>query len=254
MESNALTQRIIANLRVQVRTLQISNSHLKLQLQQLQQKQNQQQCLLSSCARAVAKRRAEQAEREGERAAPREMGAISWQAPPCAHMDQLRAQLGYAPTNVVNIAAFNATGGPAVARLYPLRACIDAKKPKQRATAEPFPTMFWLVCPEISARVSKLEDDGWVNKLQERLLKCDAARLELKRQHEAYATERWSLLVDADVEFARSRNWEAPLREVGIAGLRNFERVKCLHAHYAHFLASGDNEVGRWVHEELASH
>jgi hypothetical protein len=28
--------------------------------------------------------------------------------------------------------------------------------------------------------------------------------------------------------------------------------VKCLHVHYAHFLASGgDNVVGEWVHEEL---
>ena len=198
MEPNALTRRVVANLRGQVQALQISNGRLKLQLQrrqQQQQQQQQQQCLLTSSSRAVAARRAERAERAGERAAPREMGAISWQAPPCAHLDQLRAQLGYAPTNVVEIAAFNDVGAPAVARLYPLRACTDAKKPKQRATAEPFPTMFWLVCPDISARVSKLEDDGWVNKLQERLLKSDTARQELKRQHEAYASERWSLLL-----------------------------------------------------------
>jgi hypothetical protein len=27
--------------------------------------------------------------------------------------------------------------------------------------------------------------------------------------------------------------------------------VKCLHAHYAHFLAGGDDPVGRWVHDRL---
>jgi uncharacterized protein len=28
--------------------------------------------------------------------------------------------------------------------------------------------------------------------------------------------------------------------------------VKCLHAHYAYFLAGGDDPVGRWVDERLA--
>jgi uncharacterized protein len=27
--------------------------------------------------------------------------------------------------------------------------------------------------------------------------------------------------------------------------------VKCLHAHYAFFLAGGDDPVGRWVREHL---
>jgi hypothetical protein len=27
--------------------------------------------------------------------------------------------------------------------------------------------------------------------------------------------------------------------------------VKCLHAHYAYFLAGGDDPVGRWVEERL---
>ncbi|HBA94425.1 MAG TPA: hypothetical protein DCZ35_01130, partial [Acidimicrobiaceae bacterium] len=27
--------------------------------------------------------------------------------------------------------------------------------------------------------------------------------------------------------------------------------VKCLHAHYAWFLAGGDDPVGRWVHARL---
>ena len=27
--------------------------------------------------------------------------------------------------------------------------------------------------------------------------------------------------------------------------------MKCLHAHYAWFLAGGDDPVGRWVHDQL---
>ena len=33
--------------------------------------------------------------------------------------------------------------------------------------------------------------------------------------------------------------------------LRDRARVKCLHAHYAHFLATRANPVGEWVHERL---
>jgi hypothetical protein len=28
--------------------------------------------------------------------------------------------------------------------------------------------------------------------------------------------------------------------------------VKCLHAHYAYFVAGGDDPVGRWIEEHLA--
>jgi len=35
----------------------------------------------------------------------------------------------------------------------------------------------------------------------------------------------------------------------GVAGTRR--GVKCLHAHYAWFLAGGDDPVGRWVAEHL---
>ena len=37
----------------------------------------------------------------------------------------------------------------------------------------------------------------------------------------------------------------------GVGGTR--KGVKCLHAHYAWFLAGGDDPVGRWVHEQLAA-
>lgn len=38
------------------------------------------------------------------------------------------------------------------------------------------------------------------------------------------------------------------LEKKGIVGSENLSRIKCLHAHYAHFLATGENIVGRIVH------
>jgi hypothetical protein len=37
----------------------------------------------------------------------------------------------------------------------------------------------------------------------------------------------------------------------GIAGIRDFTKVKCLHCHYSHYLARPDhgNIIGQWVHD-----
>ncbi|GFP24897.1 uncharacterized protein HKBW3S43_00003 [Candidatus Hakubella thermalkaliphila] len=41
------------------------------------------------------------------------------------------------------------------------------------------------------------------------------------------------------------------LEKKGIAGSENLSRIKCLHAHYAHFLATGENIIGRIIHRLL---
>lgn len=71
--------------------------------------------------------------------------------------------------------------------------------------------------------------------------------------HAAYARERWSMLTLHDRELVERRRWDRALRDVGVAGIRNFASVKCLHTHYAHFLATGNNLIGEWVHELLSS-
>ncbi len=35
----------------------------------------------------------------------------------------------------------------------------------------------------------------------------------------------------------------------GVAGQKKFSSIKCLHAHYAHWLATKNDIVGEWVHE-----
>jgi len=41
------------------------------------------------------------------------------------------------------------------------------------------------------------------------------------------------------------------LEKKGIVGSENLSRIKCLHAHYAHFLATGENIIGRIIHRLL---
>ena len=63
---------------------------------------------------------------------------------------------------------------------------------------------------------------------------------ELAAAHERYRAER-----DAAVPADRT----GPRPSGGVGGTR--EGVKCLHAHYAWFLAGGDDPVGRWVHDRI---
>ncbi|MGE0309836.1 MAG: DUF501 domain-containing protein, partial [Acidimicrobiia bacterium] len=69
--------------------------------------------------------------------------------------------------------------------------------------------------------------------------------------HERYRRERDAALTDARDLHGEAIPIDAPRPSGGVGGTR--VGVKCLHAHYAWFLAGGDDPVGRWVHERLIS-
>jgi hypothetical protein len=101
----------------------------------------------------------------------------------------------------------------------------------------PMPTRFWLVDPGLRARVGRLEADGGVRQAE---AEVDAASL--AAAHARYATER-----DAGLP----RDWPGPRPSGGVGGTRR--GVKCLHAHFAWWLAGGDDPVGAWVAARLGT-
>jgi hypothetical protein len=85
-------------------------------------------------------------------------------------------------------------------------------------------------------RVSRLEGAGGVDAAE---AEVDPAAL--AAAHAAYAAERDAALPPGHA---------GPRPTGGVAGTR--VGVKCLHAHYAWFLAGGDDDpVGRWVHRRI---
>ncbi len=100
----------------------------------------------------------------------------------------------------------------------------------------PFPTRYWLTCPLAVKRLGRVESGGGIAAAEEYLARDadEAARME--QAHVAYAAER-----DADLPP------DVAMRpQGGVAGIRE-GGVKCLHAHYAHHAAGGDNPVGAMV-------
>lgn len=91
----------------------------------------------------------------------------------------------------------------------------------------PFPTLFWLTCPILSKRISTLEANGAMARLNDELARDTNARARLHSAVERYAARR-----DELERIETSPPGGGP------------DRVKCLHAHVAHDLADPPNWAG----------
>jgi uncharacterized protein len=138
--------------------------------------------------------------------------------------EMVRTLLGREPRGAFEVVVRDERGWPVVIRNAPL---LD--------DGTPMPTRYWLVGEDAVRRVGHLEAAGGVR--------------------EAERTVDPAELADAHARHARERDQDLPVGHVGhrpsggVGGTR--EGVKCLHAHYAWFLAGGDDPVGRWVDERL---
>jgi uncharacterized protein len=132
----------------------------------------------------------------------------------------IQAQIGRDVRGSVAVAARCRYGLPAVVRTAP-----------RLPDGTPFPTLYWLACPAARVAVGRLEAAGWNARLTERV----AAEPDLAQAH---AAAHASYLAQRDA-------MERLEGDPGVGGLPG--RVKCLHALYAHHVATGADPVGRIV-------
>jgi uncharacterized protein len=136
----------------------------------------------------------------------------------------VEALLGRPPRGAFDVVVRHPGGSPLVIRNAPL---LD--------DGTPMPTRYWLVGEPERTWVSRLESAGGVDRAE-----AEIDPDELARAHGRYAAER---------DAALPAGHTGPRPSGGVGGSRT--GVKCLHAHYAWFLAGGDDPVGRWVHERI---
>jgi exopolyphosphatase/guanosine-5'-triphosphate,3'-diphosphate pyrophosphatase len=122
-----------------------------------------------------------------------------------------------------------------VARCGPGHPLVIKNRPIDQE-GNPFPTLYWLTCPESVKAVSRIESTGWIQRLNDQAEVDPDLRTGLRRAHEEYARARGELLPGAE-------------RWGGVGGTAR--GIKCLHAHYAHYLAGGPDPVGAWVATEI---
>jgi uncharacterized protein len=135
-------------------------------------------------------------------------------------------QLGREPRALRAVAHRCPSGHPAVIQTSP-----------RLADGTPFPTLYYLTCPRLTALVSRLEASGLMREQTARLASDEELAKAYLAAHEAYLAER---------------NAIEPLgTDVSAGGMPG--RVKCLHVHVAHTLAAGRgvNPIGDEVLELL---
>ncbi len=162
------------------------------------------------------------AHRPGEGVDPRAQPGWAASLPEASPAERrlVEGQIGRAVRGSVAVAARCRYGLPAVVRTAP-RLC----------DGTPFPTLYWLSCPAAAVAVGRLEAAGWNARLSERVAAEPDLAAAHRRAHEQYLAQRDPL----------GRLPDDP----GVGGLPG--RVKCLHALYAHEVATGADPVGRVV-------
>lgn len=144
---------------------------------------------------------------------------------PSTHDREVVARLlGREPRSGYTVAVRGANGEPVVLRNLPI---MD--------DGTPMPTLYWLVGPAEIAAVGAIEAAGGV----------DAAEVAVGLEaiddiHRRYAAERDALVPPGHA---------GPAPFGGVGGTRR--GVKCLHAHFAWWLAGGDDAVGAWTAARL---
>lgn len=100
----------------------------------------------------------------------------------------------------------------------------------------PFPTTYWLSCPLLRSRVGRLEANQAMVGLNSRLEREPELAAAYAAAHERYVA-------------ARDRLGPPVPGDPSAGGMPG--RVKCLHVHLAHHLATGDNVIGAWTAAEV---
>jgi len=121
-------------------------------------------------------------------------------------------QLGREPRGVLEIAYRCPNGEPAVVKTSP-----------RLADGTPFPTLYYLTHPALTAAASRLESDGLMREMTERLHADTEVATVYRRAHESYLAER-----DAIESLGTT-----------FSGGGMPDRIKCLHVLIAHSLAKG---------------
>ena len=146
----------------------------------------------------------------------------------------LSAQLGRTVRDVIEIPARCVCGNPLVAATAP-----------RLSNGNPFPTVFYLAHPAITAAASRLEAGGLMYEMTDALAADPELASRYTLAHENYLAERERIRLISGTD-------EVPeIENISAGGMPT--RVKCLHAVIGHTLAVGRgiNPMGDWGLDEI---
>lgn len=141
----------------------------------------------------------------------------------------MAAQLGREPRGVLEISYYTPDGVPAVVKTAP-----------RLPDGTPFPTLYYLTDPRLTAEASRQESAGVMKEMSARLADDPELAAAYRRAHESFLAERDAI--------------ESLGTDFSGGGMP--DRVKCLHVLMAHSLAKGPghNPLGDEAVARAAAH
>lgn len=178
--------------------------------------------------------------------------SIFFTYPPAARAftDNDRATL--AATDAIRASGFDVVLGVARRCAHGFPQVLFCRAMKKR---QPFPTIFWLVCPHLARLAGKLEAENGVDAIEEALFPNAAAWLAYHKRH---ARLRLQILSAAEKTFLRAYrpSMYRALTRGGVGGVfynGSHLHAKCLHLQIASYLGLNAHPASEWLRGHIGS-
>ena len=129
--------------------------------------------------------------------------------------------LGREPRGLEEVSLAHPDGDPMVIRVASL---VDGK---------PFPTLFWLIDPDLCQRINRAESDGQMAVMQQQINEDPELQAAMRQDHEAHIRLRRQHMSPAIRQRLADLGFDQVLERTGIGGIADFSRIRCLHTWYA---------------------
>ena len=149
---------------------------------------------------------------------------------------QVETLLGRPPRGLEDVPVCSPQGQPMVIRVASL---VDDK---------PFPTLFWLVDPQICYRIDGEEASGLIARLQQQIDHSAELKSGMEDDHKRYIALRESYIDEPQRQRIATLGFGDVFQHKGIGGIADFTRIRCLHTWYAAHLVTS-NTVGRLLED-----
>ena len=155
-------------------------------------------------------------------------------------IDRVAGLLGRQPRGLEAIPVAREDGTPMVIRVCSL---VDNK---------PFPTLFWLVDPELCYKIDQAEAAGLIKHLQSMIDDDPTLQAAMHADNRAHIALRDDYMADEVRVRLERLGFGEVLAAKGIGGIGDFGRIRCLHTWYAAHLVV-PNTVGQLLDEYWAN-
>ncbi|MEH6649602.1 MAG: DUF501 domain-containing protein [Motiliproteus sp.] len=140
----------------------------------------------------------------------------------------IEQQLGRPARGMSAIAYQSPEGVPMVLRMESL---VDEK---------PFPTLYWLCSKDLHKAISRIETAGWVKLIEQELQQDEALRNRYLANHRDYVALRDRLMSEPIRRRIEQLGFADLFQQYGIGGISQWDKVRCLHMQYAHYLSASE--------------